>query len=121
MVEMMEIMELKKRDIYEDVVIIGGLIGVQFVYAGNSVLLSYLMSTGIRPLTIVIFSAFSTFLIISPIATYFERFLLSLSLSDILILGMVFPFPCYISSLSSNENFHACIAGADGSRNSASS
>ncbi|KAG6633498.1 WAT1-related protein At5g47470-like [Carya illinoinensis] len=73
MVEMMEIMELKERDIYEDVVIIGGLIGVQFVYAGNSVLLSYLMSTGIRPLTIVIFSAFSTFLIISPVATYFER------------------------------------------------
>ncbi|KAJ4835474.1 hypothetical protein Tsubulata_048530 [Turnera subulata] len=62
-----------KRDILEDFAIIGGLIGVQFVYAGNSVLLSYLMSLGLSPLTIVIFSTFATFLIISPVAVYFER------------------------------------------------
>ncbi|GLT91075.1 hypothetical protein SLE2022_089830 [Rubroshorea leprosula] len=62
-----------KRDVLEDVVIIGGLIGVQFVYAGNSVFLSYLMSLGLNPLTIVIFSTFATFIILSPVAVYFER------------------------------------------------
>ncbi|CAN1779773.1 WAT1-related protein At5g47470 [Linum perenne] len=62
-----------KKEILEDLAIAGGLIGVQFVYAGNSVLLSYLMSIGLNSLTIVIFSTFSTFLIISPFAFYFER------------------------------------------------
>lgn len=62
-----------KKEIVEDFAIIGGLIAVQFVYAGNSVLLSYLMSLGLSPLTIVIFSTFATFLIVSPIAVYFER------------------------------------------------
>ncbi|MBA0835082.1 hypothetical protein Goarm_007387 [Gossypium armourianum] len=41
-----------KREVIEDVVIIGGLIGVQFVNAGNSVLLGYLMSLGLSPFTI---------------------------------------------------------------------
>jgi hypothetical protein len=72
--------ELLKKDVMEDVAIIGGLIGVQFVYAGNAVLLSYLMSMGLRPITIVIFSTFATFLILCPIAVYFERFSLSISL-----------------------------------------
>ncbi|CAN1333577.1 WAT1-related protein At5g47470 [Linum perenne] len=62
-----------KKEILEDLAIAGGLIGVQFVHAGNSVLLSYLMSIGLNSLTIVIFSTFSTFLIISPLAFYFER------------------------------------------------
>ncbi|KAJ8775086.1 hypothetical protein K2173_020090 [Erythroxylum novogranatense] len=62
-----------KKEMLEDCIIIGGLIGVQFVYAGNSVLLSYLMSLGLPPLTIVIFSTFATFLVISPLAVYFER------------------------------------------------
>ncbi|CAN1299501.1 hypothetical protein LINPERPRIM_LOCUS24234 [Linum perenne] len=62
-----------KKEILEDLAIAEGLIGVQFVYAGNSVLLSYLMSIGLNSLTIVIFSTFSTFLIISPFAFYFER------------------------------------------------
>ncbi|KAG6635966.1 WAT1-related protein At5g47470-like [Carya illinoinensis] len=67
-------MELTMRkEMFEALGIIGGLIGVQFVYAGNSVLLSYLMSMGLNPLTIVIFSAFATFLILSPISIYFER------------------------------------------------
>ncbi|XP_022154044.1 WAT1-related protein At5g47470-like isoform X2 [Momordica charantia] len=57
----------------EDLAIMGGLVGVQFVYAGNSVLMSFFMSMGIDPLTLVIFSTFSTFLIVSPIAVYFER------------------------------------------------
>ncbi|KAL9350476.1 hypothetical protein Peur_057731 [Populus x canadensis] len=63
----------KKKQTLEDLVIIVGLIMVQFVYAGNSVLLSYLMSLGLNPLTIVIFSTFATFLILSPIAVHFER------------------------------------------------
>ncbi|CAI0504892.1 unnamed protein product [Linum tenue] len=62
-----------KKEMLEDLVIGGGLIVVQFVYAGNSVLLSYLMSIGLTPLTILIFSTFATFLVISPFAFYFER------------------------------------------------
>ncbi|KAK7265933.1 hypothetical protein RJT34_33558 [Clitoria ternatea] len=57
----------------EDVAIVGGLIGVQFIYAGNAVLLSYLMSLGLTSLTIVIFTSFATFLILLPVACYFER------------------------------------------------
>lgn len=62
-----------KKEIIEDLVIVGGLIGVQFVYAGNSIFLSYLMSLGFTPSTIVIFTTFATFLITSPLAIYFER------------------------------------------------
>ncbi|PSS09712.1 WAT1-related protein [Actinidia chinensis var. chinensis] len=62
----------KKREVLEDFTIISGLVGVQFVYAGNSVLMSYVMSLGLHPLTIVIFSAFATFLLLSPLS-YFER------------------------------------------------
>ncbi|OIW10363.1 hypothetical protein TanjilG_28114 [Lupinus angustifolius] len=57
----------------EDLLIIGGLIGVQFVYAGNAVLLSYLMSLGLNSLTIVIFCSFATFLVLLPVASYYER------------------------------------------------
>lgn len=64
---------LMQRDVIEDVAIIGGLIGIQFVYAGNSILLSYLMSLGLSPFTIVIYSTFATFLILSPVAVFFER------------------------------------------------
>ncbi|CAG7894933.1 unnamed protein product [Brassica rapa] len=62
-----------KKEMIEEVVIIGGLVMVQFVYAGNSLLMSYLMSLGLGPLTIVIFSTFATFLILSPFALLFER------------------------------------------------
>ncbi|XP_012486761.1 WAT1-related protein At5g47470 [Gossypium raimondii] len=57
----------------KDVVIVAGLIGVQFFFAGNSVLLGYLMSLGLKPFTIVIFFSFSTFLVVSPFAVHFER------------------------------------------------
>lgn len=67
----------------EDVAIIGGLIGVQVIYAGNAVLMSYLMSLGLTSLTIVIFTSFATFLILLPFAFYYER---SLSLSLCLFL-----------------------------------
>ncbi|CAI0505048.1 unnamed protein product [Linum tenue] len=69
----------------EDLVIGGGLIVVQFVYAGNSVLLSYLMSIGLTPLTILIFSTFATFLVISPFAFYFERSVFFNSLSSLFL------------------------------------
>ncbi|GMJ00407.1 Usually multiple acids move in and out Transporters 7 [Hibiscus trionum] len=62
-----------KRLVLEDVAIIGGLVGVQFVYAGNSVLLAYLMSLGLSPFPIVICFTLATFLILSPFAFYFER------------------------------------------------
>ncbi|CAK9311106.1 unnamed protein product [Citrullus colocynthis] len=57
----------------EDAVVIGGLMAVQFIYAGNSVLLSYLMSLGLNPLTIVVCFASTTSLFVSPLAVYFER------------------------------------------------
>ncbi|KAJ4888567.1 WAT1-related protein [Raphanus sativus] len=62
-----------KKEMIEEVVIVGGLVMVQFVYAGNSLLMSYLMSLGLGPLTIVIFSTFATFIILSPFAILFER------------------------------------------------
>ncbi|XP_048132342.1 WAT1-related protein At5g47470 isoform X2 [Rhodamnia argentea] len=62
-----------KKEALEDAAVIGGLIGIQFVYAGNSVLLSYLLSLGFNPLTLVILSALATFFILSPIAVVFER------------------------------------------------
>ncbi|GMI76383.1 Usually multiple acids move in and out Transporters 7 [Hibiscus trionum] len=65
--------EHNKRDVVEDVAIYGGLVVVQFVYAGNSVLLGYLMSLGLTPFTIVISFTFATFLIVSPFALCFER------------------------------------------------
>ncbi|ESW27657.1 hypothetical protein PHAVU_003G221100 [Phaseolus vulgaris] len=58
----------------EDVAVIGGLIGVQFIYAGNALLFSYLMSLGLESLTIVAFTSFATFLILLPFAFYYERF-----------------------------------------------
>ena len=62
-----------KRDVAEDAAIVGGLVGVQFIYAGNAVLLGYLMSLGLSPFTIVIFFTLATFIILSPFAVYFER------------------------------------------------
>lgn len=61
----------------EDVAIMGGLVAIQFVYAGNSILLGYLMSLGINPLTLVVFTALATFFILTPVAIYFERFVIS--------------------------------------------
>ncbi|XP_059645407.1 WAT1-related protein At5g47470 [Cornus florida] len=66
-------METPKREVIEDFTIIGGLIVVQMIYAGNSLLLSYLMSLGLNSFTLIIFSAFSTFLVLSPLCIRFER------------------------------------------------
>lgn len=66
--------ERMKKEMIEEMVMVGGLVMVQFVYAGNSLLMSYLMSLGLGPFTIVIFSTFATFIILSPFAILFERF-----------------------------------------------
>ncbi|KAF1873749.1 hypothetical protein Lal_00027787 [Lupinus albus] len=59
--------------VMEDVAIIGGLIGVQFIYAGNAMLMSYAMSLGLTSLTIVIYTSLATFFLLFPLAFYFER------------------------------------------------
>lgn len=74
----------------EDIAIIGGLIGVQFVYAGNAVLLSYLMSLGLESLTLVIFTSFATFLILLPLAFYYERLVHSSPSSSLSIYFLCF-------------------------------
>lgn len=61
------------KRLMEDVAIVGGLIGVQFIYAGNAVLMSYAMSLGLTSLTIVIFTSLATFFILFPFAFCFER------------------------------------------------
>ena len=113
-------MELLQRNLFEDVAIIGGLIGVQIVYAGNSILLSYLMALGLESFTIVIFSTFATFLILSPIAIYFERFLLSLTHTGKFLRNIyIFFFPFSCKGLSKNGTFlYMCVAGIGGPRNS---
>ncbi|XP_044487401.1 WAT1-related protein At5g47470-like [Mangifera indica] len=62
-----------KPTMLEDLAIVSGLIIGQFLYAGNSILMSYIMTLGISSLSIVIFSTFATFLLLSPAAVYFER------------------------------------------------
>ncbi|XP_044487403.1 WAT1-related protein At5g47470-like isoform X2 [Mangifera indica] len=64
----------------EDLAIVSGLIVVQFLYACNSILMSYLMTLGISPLSVAIFSTFATFLLLSPVAVYFERITLFMTL-----------------------------------------
>ncbi|XP_059589705.1 WAT1-related protein At5g47470 [Vitis vinifera] len=67
------VMELPKREMLEDFAVIGGLVGVQVVYAGNALVLSYLMSVGLNPLSLVVYSAFATFIVLTPLSFYFER------------------------------------------------
>ncbi|XP_052210883.1 WAT1-related protein At5g47470-like [Diospyros lotus] len=57
----------------ENITIIGGLIGLQFIYAGNSVLVGYFMLLGLNPSTIIIFCALATSLVFSPLSFYHER------------------------------------------------
>ncbi|KAI4315252.1 hypothetical protein L6164_028082 [Bauhinia variegata] len=65
--------ERTRARMIEDATVIGGLICVQFGYAGTAVLVSYLMSLGLSALTIVISTSLATFFIIFPVAFYFER------------------------------------------------
>ncbi|XP_052211576.1 WAT1-related protein At5g47470 [Diospyros lotus] len=62
-----------EREVVEEFAVVGGLIALQFVYAANTLLLSYFMSLGLKPLTIVIYSTSAAFLILSPLSILFER------------------------------------------------
>jgi hypothetical protein len=66
-------LEERKDGVVENVTLIGGLIGVQFICAGNAEIMSYSMSLGIGPLSIVILTSIATFLILLPAAFCFER------------------------------------------------
>ncbi|KAL1333516.1 hypothetical protein HN51_062350 [Arachis hypogaea] len=73
----------------EEVAIIGGLIGVQFMAAGNAVLMSFVMSLGLKSLTIVTFMSPATSLLLSPLAFYSERSLWPKKFSFKLILRLI--------------------------------
>ncbi|CAA3011566.1 WAT1-related At5g47470-like isoform X1 [Olea europaea subsp. europaea] len=62
-----------KAEFIENVAIITGLTLIQFLYSGNSILLSYLLKLGFQPSSLIIFSTFATFLLLSPISILFER------------------------------------------------
>ncbi|XP_061368292.1 WAT1-related protein At5g47470-like [Gastrolobium bilobum] len=64
--------KINKR-VMEDVAVIGGLIGVQFIYAGNAVLMGYVMSLGLTSFTIIIFTSLAAFFILFPVAFCVER------------------------------------------------
>ncbi|XP_022631471.1 WAT1-related protein At5g47470 [Vigna radiata var. radiata] len=61
------------RGTIEDVAIIGGLVGVQFIYAGNAVFMGYALSLGFSSLTIIILTSLATFLVLFPVSFFFER------------------------------------------------
>lgn len=63
-----------RRAHLEDIVIIAGLIGMQLIYAGNSVLVSYLMLLGFTPASLIILSSLATSVILSPFSVIFERY-----------------------------------------------
>ncbi|EYU19338.1 hypothetical protein MIMGU_mgv1a025600mg [Erythranthe guttata] len=62
-----------KLEIIEDIAVIVGLVIVQFLYAGNSILISYLLKLGIHDSTLIVFSTFATFVVLSPLSILFER------------------------------------------------
>lgn len=63
----------RRRENLEDVAIIAGLIGMQFMYAGNSILVSYLMLMGFTPASLIILASLATFVILLPFSVIFER------------------------------------------------
>ncbi|XP_017426187.1 WAT1-related protein At5g47470 [Vigna angularis] len=65
--------EKMSRGTIEDVAIIGGLVGVQFIYAGNAVFMGYALSLGFSSLTIIILTSLATFLVLFPVSFFFER------------------------------------------------
>lgn len=61
------------ESVAEDLAIAGGLIGVHCVTAGYAVLSTYLMTLEVHPLTYIILTSFSTFIVFFPFAIYLER------------------------------------------------
>ncbi|KAI4311647.1 hypothetical protein MLD38_036526 [Melastoma candidum] len=82
-------MSKNRAALFEDVVILGGLVVIQFIYAGNSIFLGYLMSFGFNPLTLVAFTSLATFFILAPFAVYFERSLWPKGVSIKLVVQLV--------------------------------
>ncbi|XP_057787003.1 WAT1-related protein At5g47470-like isoform X2 [Salvia miltiorrhiza] len=66
-------MKSNKREVMEEIAVVMGLISVQFLYAGNAILLSTILKTGLQPSSLIICSTFATFLVLSPLAILFER------------------------------------------------
>lgn len=66
-------MEGRRKTWLEDIAIITGLIGIQFMYAGNSIFLSYLMSLGFKPSALIILTTSATFFVLAPLSFFFER------------------------------------------------
>ncbi|KAI5655717.1 hypothetical protein M9H77_32904 [Catharanthus roseus] len=66
-------MEARRKAWMEEFAIITGLIGMQFIYAGNSVFVSYLMTLGFKPSTLIILSTVATFVVLAPASFFFER------------------------------------------------
>lgn len=62
-----------KREVIEEIALVMGLVSVQFLMAGNAILLSIILKTGIQPSSLIICSTFATFLVLSPLAILFER------------------------------------------------
>ncbi|KAK6947572.1 EamA domain [Dillenia turbinata] len=65
--------EVVNREKLENFVAIGGLVVLQFIYAGNSVFLGYLLSLGFNSFSLAILNSIATFIVLSPAAFYFER------------------------------------------------
>ncbi|XP_047965350.1 WAT1-related protein At5g47470 [Salvia hispanica] len=66
-------MASKKSEVIEEIAVVMGLVSVQFLYAGNAILLSIILKTGLQPSSLIICSTFATFLVLSPLAILFER------------------------------------------------
>ncbi|RAL54695.1 hypothetical protein DM860_001823 [Cuscuta australis] len=66
-------MGIPNREAVEGMIMVGGLVGVQFLYAGNSVVQSYLMLLGFQPSSLIILSTFATFLVLAPLSFLLER------------------------------------------------
>ncbi|KAL1565658.1 WAT1-related protein-like protein [Salvia divinorum] len=66
-------MASNKREVIEEIAVVMGLVSVQFLYAGNAILLSIILKTGLQPSSLIICSTFATFLVLSPLAILFER------------------------------------------------
>ncbi|KAK4746536.1 hypothetical protein SAY87_012848 [Trapa incisa] len=86
---MMGVRKEVRKLVGEEVVIVGGLMATQMGYAGYSVMMSYVLALGVDPLSLVIFSSFSSFFFTAPLALRFERSLWPRKLSLKLIIQLV--------------------------------
>ncbi|KAK4769698.1 hypothetical protein SAY87_030230 [Trapa incisa] len=81
---------MARKEMVEEAVIVGGLMAAQVAYAGNTVMMGYVLALGVDPLSVIVFSSLSTFFFLAPLALCFERSLwprkLSLKLNIQLIL-----------------------------------